>query len=147
MISLQDCMDDLNKEKTYLDIAYSEKDGRYATRWANNAVGSMVDMMGDGVLRFIDYYYEPPTDGKDMVLRSNHSTEEEELACPIVAEGIVVYWLKYRNQKGIPQIFEEYYNQCMQRYVQRNEKCSMHVSVIYHASLLRDGTCPMRWAG
>ncbi len=122
MISLQDCMDDLNKEKTYLDIAYSEKDGRYATRWANNAVGSMVDMMGDGVLRFIDYYYEPPTDGKDMVLRSNHSTEEEELACPIVAEGIVVYWLKYRNQKGVPQIFEEYYNQCMQRYVQRNEK-------------------------
>lgn len=121
MISVQEWMNNLNKEKTYLDIAYSTKEERYATRWANNAIGSMVDVLGDGVLRFIDYYYEPATDGKDMVLQSNH-TEEEEMTCPIVAEGIVVYWLKYRNQKGVPQIFEEYYNQCMQRYVQKNER-------------------------
>lgn len=111
-----------NKNQSYLNQAYSSMNNRIITRWANNTVGSLVDMQNNNVLRFIDYYYEPDKKDKDEVLRKNHTSEESEQQCPIVAEGIVVYWLKYRNQKGIQQIFEEYYNQCMQRYVRENER-------------------------
>ena len=113
----------LDDKESYLDRAYSSRTSEFITRWANDAVGSMVDLLGDNTLRFVDYYYKPGHGEEDDVLLKNHTTEEEELACPVVAEGIVTYWLRYRKQKGTAEIFEEYFSQQKNLYVtsHRNE--------------------------
>ena len=114
---------DLQTEnESYLDKAYSSKCREYIAFWANNSFGSMIDILNNNVLRFVDYYFKPDNDNNDYDVRKIHLTEDDELACPIVAEGIVVYWLRYRNQKGSAQIFEEYYEQCKQCYIQEEEK-------------------------
>lgn len=107
----------LNDNESYLDSAYSSMDTRHITKWANDAVGAMVDVLDDNVLRFVDYDYKPGHADEVDALESNHPTEDEELECPIVAEGFVVYWLRYRNQKGTADIFEEYFSQQKQKYV------------------------------
>ena len=101
----------LNDNESYLDSAYSSMGKRHITKWANDVVGAMVDVLDDNVLRFVDYDYKPGHADEVDALESNHPTEDEELECPIVAEGFVVYWLRYRNQKGTADIFEEYFNQ------------------------------------
>ena len=113
----------LDDKESYLDKAFSSRTSEFITRWANDAVGSMVDFLDDNTLRFVDYYYKPGHGDEDDVLLKNHTTEEEELACPIVAQGIVTYWLRYRKQKGTADIFEEYFNQQKNLYVthHRNE--------------------------
>lgn len=111
-----------NENESYLDKAYSSRSSEHVTFWANNAFGSMIDILNNNVLRFVDYEFKPTNEDNDYDVRKIHLTEDDELTCPIVAEGIVVYWLKYRNQKGSAQIFEEYYEQCKQCYIKKEEK-------------------------
>lgn len=111
-----------NENESYLDIAYSSRCNVHITFWANNAFGSMIDILNNNELRFVDYYFKSGKKDNDYDVRKIHLTEDDELACPVVAEGIVVYWLRYRDQKGSAQIFEEYYEQCKQCYIQEEEK-------------------------
>ena len=113
---------ELSDGESYLDKAYSTKESRHITKWANGAAGSLVDIENEYVLRFVDYYYKPGKDDDDDYWRKIHPKTEDELTCPVVAEGIVVFWLKYRNQNNIAQIFEDYYDFCLQQYIKKEEK-------------------------
>lgn len=49
----------------------------------NGKVGEIVDIIGDGSYRFVDYVIEGD------VIRKFHISKEEELSCPVIASGIV----------------------------------------------------------
>lgn len=94
--------------------------GELICPWENGKYGSMIDLYDSDTLRFIDYYYEPACDGKDEILLKNHLTEEDMKQCPIVAEGIVVYWMKECCDKAFQydaaQLFDDYYDKCFKDY-------------------------------
>ena len=112
--------DDMKPVISYLDYAGSN----ILMPWANGKFGVFVDHLGDDVFRFVDYYFNPGAKNIEDRIRKIHLTEEDELACPIVASGIVVYWIKKRNEnKSITEIFDEYYKMKENRYIKENEKC------------------------
>ena len=81
-----------------LDLAQSSNDHRLFARWANGKVGAMVDIENTNELRFIEYNFTHPKDGKDEDLRPIlKEDDDEELTCPVVVSGIIVYWLIYRG--------------------------------------------------
>lgn len=93
---------------TYHDTVLTDK-------WANGQFGEIVDIKGDGNYRFVDYGMD--ADGKPYKL---HLTEEDEMACPVVATGFVAYWLHNRNQR-VKDIFEGYFTQQLQAYERAHE--------------------------
>ena len=105
-------------------ISRSAKDG-VITKWQNGQVGEIVDLQGNGVYLFIDY----ETDANGNVWKK-HLTEESELSCPIVASGIIAYWLSYHDKKRIEDLFEGYYNRCLKAYEQAHEKDADRKSVV-----------------
>lgn len=108
-----------NKQGRYYSIS-SPAMGEYVCPWANGKYGSIIDLYDADILRFIDYYYEPGDGNKDEVVLEIHHTEEERKQCPIVAEGVIVFWLKWCTdhalQYDIAQIFDDYYDKCFHDY-------------------------------
>ena len=107
----------LKDKEPYLDKIYSSTDNRYISLWANGEIGSMVDVLDDHVLRFVDYYYKPGHGDEDDILQNNYPTKDDELECPVVAEGVIVYWLQHRGDKGTAEVFDKYLNSQKKRYV------------------------------
>lgn len=101
--SLFDCL-----SKSYIDFTLTDK-------WANGLFGEIVDIKGDGNYRFVDYGMD--ADGKPYKV---YLTEEDEMACPVVATGFVAYWLHNRNQR-VKKIFEGYFTQQLQAYERAHE--------------------------
>ena len=93
---------------TYHDTVLTDK-------WANGLFGEIVDIKGDGNYRFVDYGLD--ADGKPYKV---HLTEQDELACPVVATGFVAYWLHNRNQR-VKDILEGYFTQQLQAYERAHE--------------------------
>lgn len=109
-----------NGEESLLNKAYSTSGMRIIIQWANGAYGSMVDYYGDDTLRFVETKLDADTDVDKGESNTNQSVEH-----PIVATGIIVHWLKSMHaQRGTKEVFEEYYNQCLNRYI-RKEKTSL----------------------
>lgn len=79
--------------------------------WLTGQTGMIVDLQNDCVFRFVDYIND---NGK---LRKKHTTKASMLSCPVVACGIVGYWLHEKDTKGIKELFEDYYNMRMMEYV------------------------------
>lgn len=94
--------------------------GEHICPWANGDFGSMVDIYESDTLRFIDYYYELDSHGNHKNIRIKHLTDEDRKQCPIVAEGIVVYWMKWccdnALQYDAAQLFDDYYDNCFKDY-------------------------------
>ena len=82
--------------------------------WLTGHTGEIVDLQGNYVFRFIDYIDSP-------VLRIKHITEESQLSCPIVACGIVGYWLHKNDTEGTKAIFESYYALRLREYEKEHE--------------------------
>ena len=61
--------------------------------WLTGQTGEIVDLQGNCVFRFIDYIDSPE-------LRIKHTTEESQLSCPVVACGLVGYWL-HKKRMGV----------------------------------------------
>ena len=93
-------------------ISRSAKDG-VITKWYNGKIGEIVDLQGNGVYRFIDY--EVDSTGNAWI---RPVTKEEQLACPIVASGIIAYWLRHRHEMYVSVLFESYSNLCLTTYKQ-----------------------------
>ena len=70
--------------------------------WLTGQTGEIVDIKGDYVFRFIDFI-------DNGELRHKHTTEESKLTCPIVATGLVGFWLHRKDDIGIKDIFEAYF--------------------------------------
>ena len=62
--------------------------------WLTGQTGAIVDIKGDYVFRFIDFI-------DNGELRHKHTTDESKLACPIVATGLVGFWLHRKDDIGI----------------------------------------------
>ena len=60
--------------------------------WLTGQTGEIVDLLGNNEFRFIDYIDSPE-------LRLKHTTEESKLSCPVVACGLVGYWLHKRPRQ------------------------------------------------
>ena len=82
--------------------------------WLTGQAGAIVDLLGNYVYRFIDYIDE----GK---YRIKHLTEESKLSCPIVACGLVGYWLHKKDSEGTKAIFEGYYELRLKEYEKAHE--------------------------
>lgn len=79
-------------------------------RWANNKTGKIVDIENDNYFRFVEYATN------DYGLIKKYISKEDELTCPIVCGGIIGYWLHWKNDLCIKDIFDEYYNLKMRQY-------------------------------
>ena len=111
---------------TYLDLISKVKEttpfpsrmisrnnnNRTLARWANGKEGAIVDILGDGVYRFVDYTVEenPLSDYEYRIrirsdeeyvrehigpeIKKNHLGKEAELKCPIVMSGFIGFWLR-----------------------------------------------------
>ena len=78
-------------KETLLDkISMRLKDATISDAWLTDQTGMIVDLLGNNEFRFIDYIDSPE-------LRLKHTTEESMLSCPVVACGLVGYWLHRKD--------------------------------------------------
>lgn len=82
--------------------------------WLTGQTGEIIDLKGDCIFRFIDY----DTEGE---LRIKHTTEKSKLSCPVVACGLVGYWLHRKDSEGTKTIFDGYYELRMKEYEKAHE--------------------------
>lgn len=79
-------------------------------KWANGALGKIVDIKNDGNFRFVDYRI-----GEDGLLKKCHAWEADEMACPIVATGFVGYWL-HNQHLTFTEAYKSYYERTLAEY-------------------------------
>lgn len=97
---------------TLLDkISKSSNSTIITDTWLTGQTGEIVDIKGDYVFRFIDFIID------NGELRHKHTTEESKLTCPIVATGLVGFWLHHKDDIGIKDIFEAYFKLRLEQYV------------------------------
>ncbi len=102
--------------KSLLDKISHDSQNSYITdKWMNQKTGEIIDIIGDGCYRFIDYIIEGD------VIRKRYISQEEELNCPIIATGVVGYWLHSRDKFSIKVLFESYYSLKMSQYEKEHE--------------------------
>lgn len=101
--------------ETLLNKISKHPNNTYITdAWLTGQAGEIVDLKGDCIFRFVDY----DTEGE---LRIKHTTEESQLSCPIVACGVVGYWLHKKDTEGTKAIFDGYYELCLKNYEKAHE--------------------------
>ena len=112
---------ELNQDETYL-----EKPFLFAPRcisliyWANGKFGAMAEMNNDNVIHFVEYIYIPGN-GDDSNGRQLERIEKDTY--PVVASGIVAYWLKEHHADiSTAQIFNSYYDKLEKDYIKQNDK-------------------------
>jgi hypothetical protein len=102
--------------KSLLDkIAHSSHSSCITNKWTNGEAGEIIDITGDGNYRFVDYIIEVD------VIKKRYISKEEELSCPVIANGIVGHWLHYRDKLAIKSLFENYYSLKMSQYEKDHE--------------------------
>lgn len=97
-------------------ISISNTNTHITNRWANGSTGAIQDIENNCIFRFIDYL--PVGDS----CRDLHPTDEDKLTCPILACGIIAYWIKYRKQLGTKELFEKYFSIKLNQYKSLHEQ-------------------------
>lgn len=85
-------------------ISVSNSQAIITDRWKNGKVGKIVDISRNGNYRFVDCLTD--INGRPMIC---HRSIEEELLCPVIATGIIGYWLHNKDSQGIKKIFDGYF--------------------------------------
>ena len=111
----------LNQGEDYLDNPYFfDQNCICSVLWANGKYGTMVDSNNDNVLHFVEYIHVPDNDDESNV-RQLQRIEKDTY--PVVASGIVAYWLKmHHGNLSTAQIFNSYYDKREKDYIRQNEK-------------------------
>lgn len=99
--------------ENYLDDIYKPGVNHCFRLWANGKYGSIYDLENNCVLRFIEV-----PDGTHY----KYKEENWKQKSPILASGIVVWWLLYRRSKSVLDIYESYCQMRMAQYKARREK-------------------------
>lgn len=99
--------------ENYLDDIYKPGVNHCFRLWANGKYGSIYDLENNCVLRFIEV-----PDGTHY----KYKEEDWKQKSPILASGIVVWWLLYRRSKSVLDIYESYCLMRMAQYKARREK-------------------------
>ena len=103
------------ENNSLFDRISKSKTSTYITdRWKNGKTGSIVDLKGDYVYRFVDYIVAGES------VREKYKNDEEKMSCPIVACGIVGYWLKHHDTMGNKGLFESYYDIHLKAYERKH---------------------------
>lgn len=118
-----------DKKGRYYDVGHSLGVFYFYSvcEWANGAHGSIVDLLEikDEINEKGEPLYDNPIAGdwlffvcSDIDLEHGF-TEEEEKRCPMIACGIVAYWLKQYadGNRNNFKIFEDYYNKQCHSYI------------------------------
>ena len=115
------CYGKLNQGEDYLDNPYFfNQNGICLVLWANGKYGAMTDFNNDNVLHFVEYIHVPDN-GDESDVRQLQKIEKDTY--PVVASGIVAYWLKeHHGNLSTAQIFNFYYDKREKDYIQQNEK-------------------------
>lgn len=102
-------------KETLLDkISKCSNDTIVTDAWLTGQTGKIVDLKNDYIFRFVDFI-------DNGELRLKHTTKENELNCPIVASGIVGFWLHHKDSMGVKAIFESYFNLRLGEYIKVHE--------------------------
>lgn len=99
--------------ENYLDDIYKPGVNHCFRLWANGKYGSIYDLENNCILRFIEV-----PDGTHY----KYKEEDWKQKSPILASGIVVWWLLYRRSKSVLDIYESYCQMRMAQYKARREK-------------------------
>lgn len=99
--------------ENYLDDIYKPGVNHCFRLWANRKYGSIYDLENNCVLRFIEV-----PDGTHY----KYKEEDWKQKSPILASGIVVWWLLYRRSKSVLDIYESYCQMRMAQYKARRKK-------------------------
>lgn len=99
--------------ENYLDDIYKPGVNHCFRLWANGKYGSIYDLENNCVLRFIEV-----PDGTHY----KYKEEDWKQKSPVLASGIVVWWLLYRRSKSVLDIYESYCQMRMAQYKARREK-------------------------
>lgn len=99
--------------ENYLNDIYKPGVNHCFRLWANGKYGSIYDLENNCVLRFIEV-----PDGTHY----KYKEEDWKQKSPILASGIVVWWLLYRRSKSVLDIYESYCQMRMAQYKARREK-------------------------
>lgn len=99
--------------ENYLDDIYKPGVNHCFRLWVNGKYGSIYDLENNCVLRFIEV-----PDGTHY----KYKEEDWKQKSPILASGIVVWWLLYRRSKSVLDIYESYCQMRMAQYKARREK-------------------------
>lgn len=100
--------------ENYLDDIYKPGVNHCFRLWANGKYGSIYDLENNCVLRFIEV-----PDGTHYKYKEEEDWKQKS---PILASGIVVWWLLYRRSKSVLDIYESYCQMRMAQYKARREK-------------------------
>lgn len=110
-------MESRHKEITLLDsISKSNQNIHITNKWSNGLFGAIIDIENNCIYRFVEYNLVGDSP------RQKYLTEEEELSCPIIACGIIAFWIKHRKMLGIKQLFKKYYELRLNQYEIEHEK-------------------------
>ncbi len=101
-------------QEKYVDDIYKPGVNHCFRIWANGRKGSIYDIEDNCVLRFI----ELTSDGTYY----KYKEEDWKEKSPILASGIVAWWLLYRRSKSVYDIFESYYHMRLAQYKVQREK-------------------------
>lgn len=90
--------------ENYLDDIYKPGVNHCFRLWANGKYGSIYDLENNCVLRFIEV-----PDGTHY----KYKEEDWKQKSPILASGIVVWWLLYRRSKSVLDIYMKVIVRCV----------------------------------
>lgn len=112
---------ELNQNETYLEKPYLfDSSSISLILWANGKYGAMADINNDNVIHFVEYIHVIDN-GDESNVRQLQKIEKDTY--PVVASGIVAYWLKVHHGKlPTSQIFNDYYDKMEKDYIRQNEK-------------------------
>lgn len=97
-------------------ISKSDSDTHITSHWANGSTGAIIDVENNCIFRFVDYL---PVGESCRII---HYTDEDKLSCPIIACGIIAFWIKYRKQLATKELFEKYFSIKLDQYKTAHER-------------------------
>lgn len=87
--------------------------------WVNGKLGA-ISPISEYAYIFIEYQ------SINGVIHEIYVSDDSKKNCPIVAQGLVAYWLKYRHAEGTTELFEHYYNYALLQY---QRECAKKVDI------------------
>lgn len=126
-------------ERTYINNIYVPGYGNVFTKWANGKNGAISDIDSNCILRFLEI--------NSKKTHYKYKEQERKEKSPILASGIVAWWLLYRRTKVVSDIFEEYYQMRFKQYKDKREKeanswkCNLEEEFLFNHCLTREQDC------
>lgn len=108
--------------------------GMIIAYWANGKCGVIADYYNNNIL----YYVEARKSTELNCLELVYNDDEVSAMCPPVAAGIVAWWLIRHNTMTAAEVYESYYQACLNMYRSKREKDADSWNANYESEFLGD---------